>query len=112
MPLQRKALFTPKRIKRIALIAGGFFLFSLTLWAAFRSGMIPEFLRQPAEITFNISLAISALLLMYGVVAPVSMTAHYKASRNQRLRSRVENHFLFRHFIIGTDQENDRENHP
>ncbi|HHH89499.1 MAG TPA: hypothetical protein ENK45_02920 [Aliiroseovarius sp.] len=104
---RRPAFFTLRRVKRIARISAGFFGVAFLLWAAFRAGFIPEAFRQSAEIAFNIALAISAVLMIYGVVAPVASTIHFNASKNEQLRSRVRNHALFRHFIIAEDRDSD-----
>ena len=101
-------LFTRKRVRRIALISGALFVFALALGGSMKAGIIPDSLINPVEITFNLSAAVSILLFMYGVAAPVSMTIHYNASQNEWLRHRVRNHIIFRQFIMEKEgQENE-----
>ena len=76
---RRPAFFTKRRMKRIALTSTRPFGFACVLGAAFRAGFIPETSRKPAEVFFNIALAIGAVLMIYGVVAPVASMIHFKA---------------------------------
>ena len=102
--IRRPAFFTKRRVKWIALTSTGFFGFACALWGAFRAGGIPEAFRGPAEVIFNFALAIGAMLMIFGVVAPVASTIHFNASKNEQLRIRVRNHPLFRHFLIAEDR--------
>lgn len=96
----KKSLFTRRRVKRLVFISVGFFLLSILLWAGFRVGLYSEQAMPMVKIGFNISLAISFFLLVFGVIAPVSTTATVQNTRDEWLRDRIENHVFFKQFII------------
>jgi hypothetical protein len=99
-----KGIFTRKRVKRIALASGGFFCLALTLWAASKAGALPESAKYILEFIFNVSLAIGAFLMIFGVVAPLNTTDIYYHSRSKWLRDRVRNHAISKWFSM--DREN------
>ena len=100
----RKSLFTRRRVKNLTLISVGFFLFAVLLWAGFRAELYSKQAIPMFKIGFNISLAVSFVLLVFGGIAPVSTTAIVQNTRDKWLRDRIENHVFFRQFII-TDKE-------
>ena len=77
---------------------------AFTLWVASKAGVLPVGAKYILEIIFNVSLAISAFLMIFGVVAPLNTTDIYYHSRSKWLRDRVRTHVIFRRFLM--DREN------
>lgn len=102
----RKRFMTTKKEKFAGFMLAGFFCLAFIMWAAFRMGLIAESITANAEIAFNTSLAISVLLLIFGVIAPLNATDIYYRSRSTWLRDRIGKSIISKQFII---DESDHE---
>ncbi len=95
-----EVFFTKKRVRCFALIGGGLVAGAFCIWAGARAELFPIGAQNILEIVFNVLMGLGAVVLIFGVVAPISMTSHYLHTQNEWLRHRVRNHFFFRQFIM------------
>ncbi len=79
---------------------------ALTLWAASKVGAFPDGAKYILGLIFNVSLAISAFLMIFGVVAPLNTTDIYRHSHSKWLRDRVRSHVIFRWFLMDGENSN------
>jgi len=101
-----KQFFTRKRVRRNAWVSAGCLAAATGLGALYRARFIGEDAQWVFEWAFNLFMAISALLMMFGVIMPLNVTYdyHHKGWFMEQ-RKQIGTHPLFSRFIIRDDDK-------